>query len=125
MKHLIAFVALGLLIWIASCGPPAVNRNKEDFLASDSVIPEKKLASLLVDVHLLEGGIVTLRNKDEQDLKWNQEAYRKLFLKYRITPSQFKRNMEYYERDPKTFTRIYDTVLFRINKLKNPSSKKD
>ncbi|MEI6884606.1 MAG: DUF4296 domain-containing protein [Bacteroidota bacterium] len=125
MKHLIAFAAFGLLVCFTSCGPPAVNREKEDALPADSVIPEKKMASLLVDVHLLEGGIAILRNKGEQERKWNQEAYRKLFLKYRVNPAQFKRNLEYYEQDPKVFTRIYDTVMVRLNRLRTPAAGKD
>lgn len=102
-----------------SCGSPE-QTGKTISLPADSVIPEKKMISLLVDVHLLEGGLMVERNRGEVDTKFNQEAYRKLFLKYHITSSQFIRNLGYYQNDPVNFTRIYDTVIQKIGRLKKP-----
>ncbi|MEI8005250.1 MAG: DUF4296 domain-containing protein [Bacteroidota bacterium] len=112
-----AFILPCLVTVFFSCsspGQPEIARS----LPADSVIPEKKMMSLLVDVHLLEGGLMVERNRGEVDSKFNQEAYRKLFLKYHITSSQFIRNMGYYQNDAVNFTRIYDTVIQRINRLK-------
>jgi len=125
MKHTAAFVIIGLLFALLSCGSPPEKPEKEPSLPADSVIPEKKLTAMLVDVHLLEGALTMIRNKGEMDSKWNQEAYRKLFLKYHVTRSQFVRNLAYYAQDSRSYTRIYDTVLFRINKLKPGQAKKN
>ena len=112
-----AFILLCLLPVFFSCSSPEKPETNRS-LPADSVIPEKKMMSLLVDVHLLEGGLMVERNRGEVDSKFNQEAYRKLFMKYHITSSQFIRNMGYYQNDPVNFTRIYDTVIQRINRLK-------
>jgi len=117
MNHNAAFIILGLLAALLSCSRPG-RSEKDDSLPADSVIPEKKMTSLLVDVHLLEGGLMLQRNKGEQDRKWSQEAYRKIFFRYHITSSQFVRNLGYYQKDPRNFTKIYDTVIQRINKLR-------
>jgi len=124
MKHFTAFIIPGLLLTLLSCSSPEPSK-KGDRLPSDSIIPEKKMMSILVDVHLLEGGLMMQRNKGEQDRKWSEEAYKKLFLKYHVRQSQFVRNLTYYLRDPVSFTRIYDTVLHRIDRLKTqPKEKK-
>jgi hypothetical protein len=117
MKHQAALLILGFLFALLSCSPPA-RPEKEKSLPADSVIPEKKMTSLLVDVHLLEGALMVQRNRGEQDGKWNKEAYRKLFLRYHVTSSQFVRNLGYYQQNPAKFSKIYDTVIQRINRLK-------
>jgi len=116
-----AFILLCLIPVFFSCSSPEKHETSFN-LPADSVIPEKKMMSLLVDVHLLEGGLMVERNRGEVDSKWSQEAYRKLFLKYHITSKQFIRNMGYYQNDPVNFTRIYDTVIQRINRLKKTKS---
>ncbi|MCX6281071.1 MAG: DUF4296 domain-containing protein [Bacteroidetes bacterium] len=123
MKQNAAFFILSLMPLIFSCSSPDRPKQNES-LPADSVISEKKMMALLVDVHLLEGGLMILRNKGEQDGKWSHDAYRKLFLRYRITESQFKRNLDYYQKDPKTFAVIYDTVIQRLDRLrKTPLAK--
>jgi len=118
------FVIIASLLLFVSCGRPAPSE-KENTLPADSVIPEKKMTSLLVDVHLLEGGLMIRRNRGDQDKAWTQEAYRKLFLRYNVSRTQFMANLEYYQRDPKNFTRMYDTVLVRLDKLRKPVKKTD
>lgn len=97
----------------------------ESPLPADSVIPEKKMISLLIDVHLLEAGINIQKNRGESDRDWNAEAYRKLFLRYRVSRSQFIRNMTWYQQDPKNFTRMYDTVLQRLDKMRGKKEVQD
>ncbi|MCX6286875.1 MAG: DUF4296 domain-containing protein [Bacteroidetes bacterium] len=123
MKHFTAVLLLGLLCSLLSCSPPE-RSGLDEGLPADSVISEKKMMALLIDVHLLEGGLMIQRNKGEQDSKWNHEAYRKLFLRYHVTQSQFVKNLAYYQKDPKNFTKIYDTVLQRIDRLRKPPPEK-
>ncbi|MCX6284508.1 MAG: DUF4296 domain-containing protein [Bacteroidetes bacterium] len=123
MRHIAAFMIPGLLSVLLACSSPG-SAGDNVALPADSVISEKKMMALLVDVHLLEGGLMLQRNKGEQDSKWNQEAYRKLFLRYHVTRSQFVRNIAWYQKDPKNFTLIYDTVLQRLDRLrKTPPAK--
>jgi hypothetical protein len=72
-------------------------------------------------VHILEAGLMTQRNKGQQERKWAEDAYLSLFRKYHVTKGQFMRNLDYYQKDPKTFCRIYDTVINNINKQKGKS----
>ncbi|TRZ70153.1 MAG: DUF4296 domain-containing protein [Bacteroidetes bacterium] len=123
MKRIAAFIIPGLLWVFVSCSSPE-RSGKDSRLPADSVIAEKKMISLLIDVHLLEGGLMMQRNKGELDRKWNSEAYRKLFIKYRVNRSQFMRNLVYYQKDPKNFTRMYDTILARLDKLRAVPVKK-
>ena len=124
MKRSAAFIVPVVLFAMLSCSSPEQSGTTSS-LPSDSVIPEKKMISLLVDVHLLEGGLTLQKNKGQQDRKWSQEAYRKLFIKYNVRQGQFIRNMAYYQKDPENYTKIYDSVLKRIDKLKAlPSVKK-
>ena len=69
----------------------------------------------------LEAGLMTQRNKGQQERKWARHAYLSLFRKYHVTKGQFMRNLDYYQKDPKTFCRIYDTVINNINKQKGKS----
>jgi|GEM_PF-698582 len=123
MRHIAAFIIPGLLSVFLACSSPG-STGENAALPADSVISEKKLMALLVDVHLLEGGLMIQRNRGEQDSKWNQEAYRKLFLRYHVTRSQFIKNIAWYQKDPKNFTLIYDTVMQRLDRLrKTPPAK--
>jgi len=124
MKRTAAFIIPLMLGALLSCNSTD-QTGKDKSLPADSVIREKKMTALLVDVHLLEGGLMLQRNKGEQDRKWSEEAYAKIFLKYHVTKSQFIRNLAYYEKDPVNFSRIYDTVILRINKLRTKTKGKN
>jgi hypothetical protein len=119
----LAVLLLTVLPLIISCGPRK-SQGKNDILSSDSIIPEKKFVSLLTDVHLLEAGLMTQRNKGQQDRKWAEAAYRSLFIRYHVTKSQFTRNLEYYQKDTRSFNRIYDTVISHINRQKSKEKEK-
>jgi len=113
----LAILFLMIIPVIHSCGSHGSSEKKKG-LPADSIIPEKKFVSLLTDVHLLEAGLMTQRNKGQQDRKWAEDAYKSLFIRYHVTRGQVMRNLEYYQQDTKQFSRIYDTVISHINKQK-------
>jgi len=121
MRLFASYILTFLLFALFSCSQPDT-ADQLVSLPSDSIIPEKTMIALLVDVHLLEGGMMVQRNKGQQDLQWGGEAYRKLFLRYHVKKNQFIKNMVYYQGNPKNYSRMYDTVLARIDKLR-PQSK--
>ena len=123
MKPVLPFVLLIFIIpLIVSCNPKSHGVKAGD-LPSDSIIPEKKMVSLLTDVHVLEAGLMIRKNKGQQDRKWADDAYASLFRRYRITNRQMIRNLEYYQKDPVTFGRIYDTVIKHLNSLKEKTNR--
>jgi hypothetical protein len=126
MKLLPLFLAVLCLMVSASCreGKNKDERPDRVLISRDSVIPEKKMVSLLTDMHILEAGIQIRRNRGETDNSWNADAYRKLFFRYQVTKSQFERNLEWYQQDPKVFTKIYDSVLQTLDRLRNPKPQK-
>ena len=118
----LAILLLMIIPVIISCGSHGSSEKKES-LPADSIIPEKKFVSLLTDVHLLEAGLMTQRNKGQQDRKWADDAYKSLFIRYHVTRGQFMRNLEYYQKDTKRFSCIYDTVISSINRQKDKVKK--
>lgn len=98
---------LGLaLFMISSC-----SREKKD------IIPERKMAPILVDIHIADE-IVTSRHSLDPDIVYDSaKTYGWIFKKYGITKAVFDSSMAYYSDRPDALNKIYNRVIASISKM--------
>lgn len=74
------------------------------------VLPPEQMASILVDIHLLEGR----RSGDKVLYSENhlmEDYYKAIFEKHSITDEQYRRSHHFYTQYPDLFSKIYDQVI--------------
>ena len=92
---------LGLLL-IAACS------NKK---VPEGIIPQKKMTSLLAEVHLIDGSLYTVSQAPDTLYKHGMARYLELFKKYGTDTLQFKKSMQYYTADPDKMEAMYTQIL--------------
>ena len=104
-------VVLFCLFLFCSCGgdKPRMLEEQVD-LPADSLISEPLMIQLMADVHVLEAGIQVERNHGIDPKGRAEQLYEGLFRKYRITRSQFEKNLAWYRSDPDNFAKFYEKV---------------
>ncbi len=81
------------------------------------IIPEKKMASLLVDIHLAdEIGTSRYELDPEMDLD-SAGLYGWVFSKHGVTRAEFDSSMLYYAGKPDVLNRIYTKVIAGLSKM--------
>jgi hypothetical protein len=89
-------------------------------LVADSILPETEMINVLADVHILEAALQAKSSKGTDIENMKRFYYPKLFSKYRISESRFRKNLEYYEEDPEHFSKMYENVVEQIEKREKP-----
>ena len=92
---------LGLL-FIAACSSNKV---------PDGIIPQKKMTSLLAEVHIVDGSLYTISQAPDTLYKHGMARYLELFKKYGTYTVQFKKSMQYYTADPDKMEAMYTQIL--------------
>lgn len=81
------------------------------------VIPRDEMVKILVDVHLLDGGIQHAQYTDDVHLPDSIDLYDYVLDKHGYSQEQFDSSMSHYSRNPRKFDRIYQEVLSRLNRM--------
>src|SRR6202000_1158384 len=92
---------LGLL-FIAACSSNKV---------PDGIIPQKKMTSLLTEVHIVDGSLYTVSQAPDTLYKHGMARYLELFKRYGTDSLQFKKSMEYYTSDLEKMEAMYNQIL--------------
>ena len=92
---------LGLL-FIAACSGNKV---------PDGIIPQKKMTSLLTEVHIVDGSLYTISQSPDSLYKHGMARYLDLFKRYGTDTLQFKKSMAYYTADPDKMEAMYTQIL--------------
>ncbi len=78
------------------------------------ILSSKDFESLIIDIHILEAELYFDNKNDSTKLNLNAE-YASIYNKYEINDSIFQLNIEYYSKDPKILSEIYDSILKKID----------
>lgn len=83
---------------------------------ADPVIPESKLAPLLVDVHIAEVAIqdAPAAAKDSVATLW----YNFVFKEHGVKQEDFEKTMRVLRKDPKRIGKLYEKVQEELDKRK-------
>jgi len=96
-------------IIVVSCG------EKRDM--PEHIIPEKRMADILVDIHLLESKIDHLGiPRDSSDVIYKALEYDLLTNKYELDTVVYQQSFIYYTKNIEQYSAIYDLVLRSMEK---------
>jgi len=106
MNRSIFLILISLLIIVGSCSS---RRSKLD---RHGLIPEKKLVSILVDVHIADGLLSLPKISNWCSSLDSISTYSKIIEKYGYSKEAMDKTMKYYfVKKPKKLIAIYDQVL--------------
>ena len=84
------------------------------------LLSETEMVDVLTDVQIMEAAIGYKKNINQPTEYLKTIGYDTLFSHYGITDSIFKANMVYYyDVEPLTLIRVYDSVEARLARMKN------
>ena len=84
------------------------------------LLSENQMVDVITDVQIMESAIAYKKNINQPTEYMKTIGYDTLFSHYGITDSIFKVNMVYYyDLEPLTLIRIYDSVESRLARMKN------
>lgn len=81
----------------------------------EDLIPTDTMVGMLTDMHLIEGA--RTGNSIIGDTLLMGDYYRRVYEKYGVTDSAYAHSFNYYNRDPKLMSEMYDQVIDRLSKL--------
>ncbi len=107
LKDKILLLALLISVLITSC------KTKEVEIPDDILQPEQ-MKNLLIDMHLIEA------QRSNQNILFDTlgagDYYKKAYEKHKLSGSEFKRNMEFYSRNPKFIIQTYKEVIDSLDR---------
>ncbi|MFA8449757.1 MAG: DUF4296 domain-containing protein [Bacteroidales bacterium] len=110
MKKNILIIIL-LLTTILSC-------NFSSQKLPDGILNQKRFTKMLTDMQIAQASISFQRNQGNQDYKkYSEPYYRSVFEKYNLDEESFKKNMTFYEKDPKNLLKIYQNVQLNLDSI--------
>ncbi|MES2113059.1 MAG: DUF4296 domain-containing protein [Bacteroidota bacterium] len=89
----------------------------------DGIIDQKKMTSLLVEVHLVDGRMFSLLQNQDSINRYGTRRYDALFKRYHTDSVTFKKSLHYYAMTPVQMQKMYDTILNKL-KIKSDSLNK-
>jgi len=93
-----------------SCSHPA------DEIPSN-ILSVKQMTSIMVDVQLIEGGVVIMKYNKDKDRKEIVNYYRLLYEVHQIDKPLFDKSLKYYCERPDLFVEIYDGVIIQLSEI--------
>jgi hypothetical protein len=81
------------------------------------VLPEEKMAQVMVDIHLLEAALnVGTYAKDNMTMQ-NIRPSSDILKKNGVTKPEYDRSFDFYSRNPKLLAEVYNLVLNDLSKM--------
>ena len=106
-KYLIPF-ALSILL---SCA------EKETKPIPDHIYSIEKMTAIMMDLQIIEGGIVIRQYNKTQQRERISKVYRAMYNKHGITQDEFDLSLKYYTDNPDKLEEVYDRVLEKLSEL--------
>ncbi|WP_345161847.1 DUF4296 domain-containing protein [Nibribacter koreensis] len=101
MKKRLSLFLLSLVVY--ACAPKST--------APADLVPEDKMTSVLLDIHLAEARIGrTITQYDTSKMVF-KNVQKDIFKKHGITDSSFRHSYDYYLMNPALLDKIYEKVL--------------
>lgn len=99
-------------------------KKKTDEIPVD-VLKQKEMIAVLTDVQVAEAALSQrAMNANAGGQSYTSAYYKYIFTKYKITPDQFKRSMEWYSRHPEVLDKIYEQVINHLSKKQSEVTNK-
>jgi hypothetical protein len=109
MNRYLTFLVIVTAILTGSC-------NGTQDGASGKIIPEDKMVSLLMDMHLTEAVLTKDDRAPDQKANLALSYYPSVLEKYDVTRAQVDSSVYWYTRHPKIYNRIYEKVVANLEK---------
>ncbi|MFL5765826.1 MAG: DUF4296 domain-containing protein [Bacteroidia bacterium] len=81
------------------------------------VLPEEKMALVMVDVHLLEAALNAGTYGKDNVMLQNVRPSTDILKKNEVTREQFDKSFDFYSRNPKLLAEVYQLVLNDLSKM--------
>jgi len=81
------------------------------------VLPIEKMTDIMLDVQLIEGGIVIRKYNKMQRKEQISDYYKSLYHKHKVSKETFESSLKYYTDHPDKLETIYDGMLERLSQL--------
>lgn len=109
MKKILTLLLILTPLLLNSC-------SHERMKARKGIIPEDKMAELLIDTHLADA--ILFVDISQTDIKRDRTLYYypSILEKYGITKAQMDSSVAWYVRNPDAYARIYDQVIKDLEK---------
>lgn len=78
------------------------------------VISRDQMVNLLTEVHIVDGGIISIAQNPDSLYKYGTDRYLALFKKFHTDSAQFKASLKYYTTQPVELQAMYDKVLANL-----------
>lgn len=89
------------VLFLLSCGAPKV---------PPGVLNHEDMASLLTDVHLVDGSLYNQSPMPDSLYKYAMSRYDRVFKQHHTDSVQFQKSLKYYSLHPDQFSDIYTQV---------------
>ena len=83
----------------------------------DSVLPEEKMAEVLVDIHLLEATLNISTFSRDNITKSDLSPTTDILKKHEINKAQYDESFAFYTRNPQLLGEVYQQVLNDLSKM--------
>ena len=104
------------LILIAVCLGLGCSEKSGEPIPGD-VLPIEKMTDIMLDVQLIEGGIVIRKYNKTQREGQIADYYKSLYYKHKVSKDAFESSLKYYTDHPDKLEKIYDGMLERLSQL--------
>jgi len=94
---------------LISCG------GKKKEISHEGFLPEEKMVTILVDMHLLEGYYGSLNRHDDTVVVNTIAGYDSLYARHGLTKEEFEKNLDHYGREPELMMQIMEKVTDSLN----------
>lgn len=109
-KNIFKFYLVSLVLLLIAC------ENKTENQIKEGIIPEAKMAEIIVDLHLTDATInikhINKRKNNEKIIKY----YSSVLQKHGYSRLQFNESIDFYSIDPEKLDDIYDKVIHELSK---------
>ena len=100
------FLIIGFILLLACSGS---DKKKE------GIIPEEKMARLLIDAYLVEGQVSGAKLRRDSALVLFEYGMQQIYEKHGIPDSVYRASMAYYLQHPEELSSVFETVLDSLN----------
>lgn len=84
---------------------------------SEYVLPEEKMISVLVDLHMAESEKQLAGSDFADTSRTDTISFYKIFTKNKITKQEYDSSMQYYSKRPEMLDAIYDEVINELSRM--------
>lgn len=117
-------LTLGLLLVTIACLSMSCKRNDTNQEPKPEImLSENQMIQLIADINLAEASLNYKRNKGITLTKFKEPVFALIFEKHGLTRQILEDNLSWYNQNPVLMEKIYDSVLVRLNTIRDEAAK--